>query len=124
MHSKTSSWLANVNRNVFFSTVLIIVVFLSFAIIAPDLFENLTAQAKQWITDSFSWFYILCVAIFLVLLVYIACSSSGNIKLGPDHSQPDYSNGSWFAMLFTAGMGVGLMFFGVAEPVMHYVTPP
>ncbi|RZF51244.1 BCCT family transporter [Acinetobacter halotolerans] len=124
MPSKTSSWLSNVNQNVFFSTVLIIVVFLSFAIFTPDIFESLTAQAKQWITDSFSWFYILCVAIFLVLLVYIACSSSGNIKLGPDHSQPDYSNGSWFAMLFTAGMGVGLMFFGVAEPVMHYVTPP
>lgn len=98
--------------------------FLVFAIVAPHLFETLTSQAKQWITDSFSWFYILCVAIFLVLLVYIACSSSGNIKLGPDHSQPEYGNGSWFAMLFTAGMGVGLMFFGVAEPVMHYVTPP
>ncbi|QER40888.1 BCCT family transporter [Acinetobacter suaedae] len=124
MHSKTSSWLSNVNRNVFFSTVLIISLFLSFAIFTPGIFESLSAQAKQWITDSFSWFYILCVAIFLVLLVYIACSASGNIKLGPDHSQPDYSKGSWFAMLFTAGMGVGLMFFGVAEPVMHYVTPP
>src|SRR5690606_24442526 len=48
----------------------------------------------------------------------------GKIKLGPDHSQPKYSSASWFAMLFTAGMGIGLMFFGVAEPVMHYVTPP
>ncbi|HBO71358.1 choline BCCT transporter BetT [Acinetobacter venetianus] len=124
MPSKTISSLSNVNRNVFFSTVLIIAMFLVFAIVAPHLFETLTSQAKQWITDSFSWFYILCVAIFLVLLVYIACSSSGNIKLGPDHSQPEYGNGSWFAMLFTAGMGVGLMFFGVAEPVMHYVTPP
>ena len=64
------------------------------------------------------------VAIFLILLIYIACSSIGRIKLGPDHSQPEYNNGSWFAMLFTAGMGIGLMFFGVAEPVMHYVNPP
>ncbi len=48
----------------------------------------------------------------------------GKIKLGLDHSQPKYSNSSWFAMLFTAGMGIGLMFFGVAEPVMHYVSPP
>ncbi len=58
MHSKTSSWLSNVNRNVFFSTVLIISVFLSFAIFTPGIFESLSAQAKQWITDSFSWFYI------------------------------------------------------------------
>ena len=48
----------------------------------------------------------------------------GKIKLGLDHSQPTYSNSSWFAMLFTAGMGIGLMFFGVAEPVMHFVSPP
>ncbi len=48
----------------------------------------------------------------------------GKIKLGPDHSLPEYSSGSWFAMLFTAGMGIGLMFFGVAEPVMRYVNPP
>ena len=51
-------------------------------------------------------------------------SSMGRIKLGPDHSQPDYTYPSRFAMLFTAGMGIGLMFFGVAEPIMHYVSPP
>lgn len=89
-----------------------------------EFFELLTQQLKQWITDSFSWFYVLSVAFFLILLIYIACSAIGRIKLGPDHSQPEYSNGSWFAMLFTAGMGIGLMFFGVAEPVMHYVNPP
>src|SRR5690606_35771594 len=79
---------------------------------------------NQWITSSFSWFYVLSVAIFLIVLIYIALSDMGKIKLGPDHSQPAYHSGSWFAMLFTAGMGIGLMFFGVAEPVMHYVTPP
>lgn len=79
---------------------------------------------NQWITTSFSWFYVLSVAVFLIVLVVIALSDMGKIKLGPDHSQPEYSNASWFAMLFTAGMGIGLMFFGVAEPVMHYVNPP
>ena len=124
MPSKPSSQFANVNPNVFLSSVMIIAIFLAIVVIAPNSFEFMTQQLKQWITDSFSWFYVLSVAIFLILLTYIACSASGKIKLGPDHSQPEYSNGSWFAMLFTAGMGIGLMFFGVAEPVMHYVTPP
>ncbi|MFI8144591.1 BCCT family transporter [Acinetobacter sp. ABJ_C5_2] len=124
MPSKQTSWFANVNPNVFLGTVIIIALFLAVVVIAPSSFELLTQQLKQWITDSFSWFYVLSVAFFLILLIYIACSSIGRIKLGPDHSQPEYSNGSWFAMLFTAGMGIGLMFFGVAEPVMHYVNPP
>ncbi|AXQ23801.1 BCCT family transporter [Acinetobacter wuhouensis] len=124
MPSKKSSWFDNVNPNVFFSTVGIIVIFLAFVILTPNAFDLMTKQMNQWITDSFSWFYVLAVAIFLLVLVFIALSDMGKIKLGPDHSQPEYSSGSWFAMLFTAGMGIGLMFFGVAEPVMHYVSPP
>lgn len=124
MPSKNASWFANVNPNVFLSTVAIIVIFLAVVVLAPNSFELITQQLNQWVTDSFSWFYVLSVAIFLILLIYIALSDMGKIKLGPDHSQPAYSNASWFAMLFTAGMGIGLMFFGVAEPVMHYVAPP
>jgi len=124
MPSKNSSWFANVNPNVFLSTVAIIVIFLAIVVLAPNSFDLITKQLNQWVTDSFSWFYVLSVAIFLILLIYIALSDMGRIKLGPDHSQPSYSNASWFAMLFTAGMGIGLMFFGVAEPVMHYVSPP
>ncbi|CAM9129876.1 BCCT family transporter [Acinetobacter pseudolwoffii] len=124
MPSTKPSWFANINPNVFISTVTIIAIFLALVVFAPDTFSVFTQQLNQWITTSFSWFYVLSVAIFLILLVYIALSDMGKIKLGPDHSQPKYSSASWFAMLFTAGMGIGLMFFGVAEPVMHYVTPP
>lgn len=124
MPSTKPSWFANINPNVFISTVAIIAIFLALVVFAPDAFSVFTQQLNQWITTSFSWFYVLSVAIFLILLVYIALSDMGKIKLGPDHSQPKYSSTSWFAMLFTAGMGIGLMFFGVAEPVMHYVTPP
>lgn len=124
MPSKKTSWFDNVNPNIFLSTVGIIVLFLAVVILAPDAFALITKQMNQWITDSFSWFYVLAVAIFLIVLIFIAVSDMGKIKLGPDHSQPAYSNGSWFAMLFTTGMGIGLMFFGIAEPVMHYVNPP
>ena len=124
MPSKKAKWFDNVNPNVFFSTVGIIALFLAVVVFAPNAFELMTQQMNQWITDSFSWFYVLSVAIFLIVLICIAFSDMGKIKLGPDYSQPEYGNGSWFAMLFTAGMGIGLMFFGVAEPVMHYVNPP
>ncbi len=124
MPSTKSSCFANINPNVFISTVAIIAIFLALVVFAPDAFSVFTQQLNQWITTSFSWFYVLSVAIFIILLAYIALSDMGKIKLGPEHSQPKYSSASWFAMLFTAGMGIGLMFFGVAEPVMHYVTPP
>lgn len=115
---------SNINPNVFYGSVAVIGIFLAVVVIAPDAFELLTKQLNNWITTSFSWFYVLSVAIFLGVLVFLACSDAGRIKLGPDHSQPEYSNKSWFALLFTAGMGIGLMFFGVAEPIMHYVSPP
>lgn len=124
MTSKQRTWYSNVNPNVFVSTVLIIAIFLGVVLFAPNSFELVTKQLNQWITQSFSWFYVLSVAVFLMVLIYIALSDMGKIKLGADHSVPSYSNHSWFAMLFTAGMGIGLMFFGVAEPVMHYVSPP
>lgn len=115
---------SNINPNVFYGSVAVIGIFLAVVVIAPDAFEMITKQLNSWITTSFSWFYVLSVAIFLGVLAFLACSDAGRIKLGPDHSQPEYSNKSWFALLFTAGMGIGLMFFGVAEPIMHYVSPP
>ncbi len=84
----------------------------------------LFAAIQGWIVASAGWFYVLAVAGFMIFVVAVALSGHGRVKLGPDHSEPDYSYTSWFAMLFSAGMGIGLMFFGVAEPVMHYVSPP
>ncbi|MGO1190421.1 BCCT family transporter [Vibrio casei] len=76
------------------------------------------------VTTNFGWFYMLAVAIFLVFIVTVAISKWGEIKLGPDHSEPEYSFVEWFAMLFSAGYGIALLFFGVAEPVLHYASPP
>ena len=71
-----------------------------------------------------SWFYVMAVALILLCVAFLGLSRYGDIKLGPDHAEPSFSFGSWFAMLFSAGMGIGLMFFGVAEPVMHFLSPP
>lgn len=79
---------------------------------------------QVWLTENVGWFYILVVAFIFITTICLAFSRYGNIKLGPNHASPDYTYGSWFAMLFSAGMGIGLMFFGVAEPVIHFMQPP
>ena len=76
------------------------------------------------IVESASWFYGIVMAILLVASIVLAFSRVGTIRLGPDNSSPDYSLFSWLSMLFAAGVGIGLMFYGVAEPVVHYLRPP
>lgn len=82
------------------------------------------AAIQSWIVHEMGWFYVAAVATFLVFAIGIAASSMGAIRLGPDDSEPDFSTASWFAMLFSAGMGIGIMFYGVAEPVLHFASPP
>lgn len=115
---------ASINPPVFYPPAIIIFALVFFASIAPQTAQSLFGSAQSWIMEHTSWFYVLTVALILIAIVVLALSRYGDIKLGPDHSQPDYSNPTWFSMLFAAGMGIGLMFFGVAEPVMHYLTPP
>lgn len=117
------SWI-RINPPVFIASALLTLLFVTYTIAAPESADRLFGAVQTWIVDSTGWFYVLAVAGFLVFVVLLAASSYGRIKLGPDHSEPDYSYASWFAMLFSAGMGIGLMFFGVAEPVMHYADPP
>ena len=112
------------NPPVFIASAVLALVFVLAAMVATQEAEVFFKTLQAWIIDSAGWFYVLAVAGFLVFVIALALSSLGRIKLGPDHSEPDYSYASWFAMLFSAGMGIGLMFFGVAEPVMHFVTPP
>lgn len=76
------------------------------------------------LTTNFGWFYMASIAFFFGFVVYLAFSRFANIKLGPDDSEPDYSYLSWVAMLFSAGMGIGLLFFGVSEPLTHFAQPP
>ena len=113
-----------INPPVFYGSAVLIAVLVLFASIFPDTAQSFFGQLQSWILENVSWFYILAVAIILLSTIFLAVSRYGDIKLGPDHSEPDYNNLTWFAMLFSAGMGIGLMFFGVAEPVMHFVSPP
>ncbi len=112
------------NKHVFISASLAIILLLAFAVISPSTADEVFKALQATIVKNGSWFYVLSVAVILVSVIYLGFSRYGNIRLGPDHAQPDYSLPTWLSMLFAAGMGIGLMFFGVAEPVMHYLAPP
>ncbi len=109
---------------VFIPAIVVILLLVIGTISNPELAGALFSTTLAYITQTFGWFYMLAVAFFLVFIVGIAISSWGNIKLGPDHAEPQYSFPAWFAMLFSAGYGIALLFFGVAEPVLHYAAPP
>ncbi len=111
-------------KPVFIPSVLFIVVLVAFTMIMPQIANEIFSSIKNFVAEKFGWLYMSSVGIFTLFVLYLAISPFGKFKLGPDQSKPAYSNLSWFAMLFSAGMGIGLMFWGVAEPVMHYVSPP
>ena len=115
---------SQINPPVFYTSAILIFIIVAFAALFPDLADQQLSALQNGLFANASWFYILAVALILLSVTYLGISRFGDIKLGPDHSEPDFSYVSWFAMLFSAGMGIGLMFFGVAEPVMHYMSPP
>ncbi|MBF0750855.1 MULTISPECIES: BCCT family transporter [unclassified Pasteurella] len=103
-------------------TLFFVLLLVAMILIAPDQTQALLNQAKAGIFANFSWFYVLVFSVFLGFLLILSVSSLGNIKLGSNEEEPEFSFLSWLAMLFAAGMGVGLMFFGVAEPLTHYLS--
>ena len=113
-----------INSPVFVASLLTTTFFALFAAIFPEISTQYFGQLQSFLVSKVSWLYVLLVAIFLLFIIFIMVSRLGDIKLGLDHDAPAYTNLSWFSMLFSAGMGIGLMFFGVAEPVMHYMSPP
>jgi choline/glycine/proline betaine transport protein len=111
-------------KPVFIPSVAVLVLLVLYTTSAPEHAASVFNSTKDWIAQTFGWFYMLSVGIFTFFVLFLAVSPYGRFKLGPDQSKPSYTYASWFAMLFSAGMGIGLMFWGVAEPVMHYLSPP
>lgn len=113
-----------VNPAVFWPASLLSIIVILMAALMPDTLNAVLGHIQTRIFHDLSWFYILAVGVILVGMVYLSFSRFGDIRLGPDHAKPDYDLVTWFAMLFSTGMGIGIMFFGVAEPVMHFLEPP
>ncbi|HFB9913912.1 TPA: BCCT family transporter [Neisseria gonorrhoeae] len=110
------------NPMVILTTLFFVCVLVVLVLTVPDQVQMWLDRAKEVIFTEFSWFYVLTFSIFLGFLLILSVSGLGNIRLGRDEDVPEFGFLSWLAMLFAAGMGVGLMFFGVAEPLMHYFS--
>ena len=113
-----------INPPVFFGAIIIIGIFLAVGVVVPDRAAVIFAQLQQMILTNFGWFYLLSVGIFLISVLLICLGRYGRLKLGPDDATPDFSFMSWIAMLFAAGMGIGLMYYAVGEPMTHFMAPP
>lgn len=109
---------------VFYISVAIIVAFVLWGALAPANLGSAAGAAFGFTVDKFGWFYLVGAFAFLLFSLYLAFSKYGKIKLGRDEDEPEYATVTWFAMLFSAGMGIGLVFWGVSEPLSHYLTPP
>ncbi|CAD7286542.1 BCCT family transporter [Campylobacter suis] len=116
--------LAKLNPKVFYPSLFVVLFITAFSLVLPELATKVFKGGQNFVTEKFGWFYVLAIAIIVVATFVLGFSKFGEIKLGADHSKPAYSNISWFAMLFAAGMGIGLVFFGVGEPLMHFLNPP
>lgn len=97
---------------------------LSLGSVNPESFSVYAAKIFDFTTVHFGWFYLLAMVFFVSFCLYLACSKYGRVKLGDDSEDPEYSFFSWISMLFAAGFGAGLVFWGVAEPMTHFAAPP
>ena len=87
---------------------------------ATEVFEN----TREWLTVNLDWFFLITANLLLLFCLYVACSPLGKVRLGGADAKPEYSNATWFAMLFAAGVGIGLLFYGAAEPIYYFQSPP
>ena len=113
-----------INPPVFFGSISIIGLFLAVGIIFPNRAGTVFSTLQASILAGFGWLYLLSVGIFLASVLLLCLGRYGRLRLGPDDSTPDFRFSSWIAMLFAAGMGIGLMFYAVGEPMTHFMAPP
>lgn len=115
---------SNVEPAVFFPAVLVILLFLALGIWKAEHTALILEQLNAFLTKNLGWYLILTVSSFLFFCIYLLFSRFGRLRLGPEGSVAEYNFISWLSMLFSAGMGIGLLFYGVAEPLIHYAHPP
>jgi glycine betaine transporter len=113
-----------IDKPVFAVAAGISVAFVLGGVLFQDELATVVADMLSWVLANLGWLFVLSTAGFLVLVVFLAVTSYGRIRLGKDDDRPEFRTVSWIAMMFSAGMGIGLMFFGVAEPISHLAAPP
>nr|WP_277602140.1 BCCT family transporter [Nocardioides sp. KC13] len=109
---------------VFGVAAVLAIAFMAWGILATESLSKASGAALAWVMDKTGWFFVLTASAFVVYVIWLAVSKYGAIPLGRDDEKPEFKTVSWIAMMFSAGMGIGLMFYGVSEPITHFVTPP
>ena len=104
-------------NSVFYISLILIAIMAVWSVAFNESFTKVSDAAFAFLTTDFGWLYLLAMIVFLVFVLYVAFGRYGKIRLGGDDSRPEYSNLTWFGLLFGCGMGVGLVFWGVAEPL-------
>jgi choline/glycine/proline betaine transport protein len=121
---KKSIFGLEVNGPVFFTSAIIIIITITLTLLFKDKAEQHFTEIQDFVANKAGWFFILSVNVFLVFMIYLAFSKYGQIRIGGQTAKPEFKTLSWFAMLFSAGMGIGLLFWSISEPIYHYLSPP
>ena len=111
------------DKVVFLCTGTLVLGFILWGLISTDSLRSVSEVVLQWVVDNTGWLFSILAAIILLFMLFIGLSRYGNIPLGRDNEEPEYSYGSWIAMMFSAGMGIGLLFFGPYEPMVYFTNP-
>ena len=113
-----------VSKPVFLTSAILILAFIIFGAFFNELASEVFGQAKAFVSMRFGWFFIMVVNLTLVMSIYLIFSRYGDIRLGHQNETPEYNIVSWIGMLFSAGIGIGLLYWGTAEPLYHFMAPP
>lgn len=115
---------AGIDAAVFWPSLIVAGGFVAWGALAPDSLASVAGVVLAFIIDGFGWSFVISTAVFLAFSVFLAMSRFGHVKLGHDDDKPEFTTVSWVCMMFSVGMGIGLMFWGVAEPISHFAAPP
>ncbi|MFK7731978.1 MAG: BCCT family transporter, partial [Pseudomonadales bacterium] len=114
----------DVHNPVFAISASAIVIFVVYTLLFPEQAAEQFGTMRPWVTENLDWFFMYSANFFLIFVIIIALSPMGSIRLGGPDARPKYSILSWVAMLFAAGIGIGIMFYAVLEPMNHFLKPP
>ncbi|QSS96774.1 BCCT family transporter [Psychroflexus sp. ALD_RP9] len=121
---KKSIFGLEINGPVFFSSTILIIIGIALTLIFGEAAEDIFNKVQNQVAEFGGWIFVMSVNVFLIFILFLAFGKYGKIKLGGRDAEPEFKTLSWFSMLFSAGMGIGLLFWSVAEPVTHFGNPP
>ena len=118
------SFFKKIDKEIFWVSAILATIFVVWTVVMPEQAGGVFSSVMAFLTNYFGWSYLLSMTLFLAFCFVVAFSKFGKIKLGKDHDKPEYSTMTWFFMLFSAAMGIGLVFWSIAEPIYHFGGPP